>query len=695
MSRKQHKDRRIRGRELHVMSGRDLAAQKRMKNPLTELTPKVVRNLYETYRKGFMADIQLNWDAIEEYDETLGTVVDRRQSALGEMDWDVRIDQRLVGDNAALQELAEQQRVYMTARFNRVGNLMEAVKWLGMANFRRATFVQVFEQPGVDEEVWRRVPPWCISHPDHEGPWVYDEAAATYPHKADEVLMEHVIFREVERPIDLPCLALVVAKNMGITNWDGFLDTFGIPAVMVKMPPDTTDERREEFMDIAREIIGDGRGVFPDGTEINTIEATQNFANSFTERVDWCDKAMVRRATGGMLTVLAESGSGTLAGSAHMEAFRQLAANDAASVAECINRQYTRRVLAAVFPGQPALVRFDLIPPVTDDRAAQAQILATLAGAGFKPSAEVVSEMMGFEVTEAQPPQTPGMPMLNTAAPSVITNAASVPHAQDRLSEAGAVGQEHLSEAELDALQALASGGLSAEALQGTSQAIADTLQGAISNGCNKLDCEEHPHDRQEEREPWEKRLGELDAADAKEDNLRAAGYDEDTIKRVTGERRALSPEEHEQINRFIDDRPKIKQEILSKIPDGGLKIDLSKQGLSETTYTKKAAREMLSDKAIDASVRNGCPVSAHVEAVRRTPELVDQSEFKGNTAPTKKKNKIDKISHLEAPFQADDKKNYIAHYTVHHPKPNPQQPNKPAGSPRLYFLFIRKGKPE
>ena len=51
--------------------------------------------------------------------------------------------------------------------------------------------------------------------------------------------------------------------------------------------------------------------------------------------------------------MLTESGSGTLAGSAHQEAFRQVAKADAVMVAEALQRDFDAPMLAAAFPGWP------------------------------------------------------------------------------------------------------------------------------------------------------------------------------------------------------------------------------------------------------------------------------------------------------------------------------------------------------
>ncbi len=207
------------------------------------------------------------------------------------------------------------------------------------------------------------------------------------------------------------------------------------------MPPGTSDDQRDEYASIIKEISSDGAGVYPDGGEIHTVETSAANADAFSSRAEWCDKALVRRATGGLLTVLAESGSDTLAGSAHMEAFRQIAANDAISIAECINRQYVRRRIAAQFPGQPVLVYFKLTPPVINDRAATVQMLCQLAGQRWRATDEAVSEEVGMEVhTEAQ----------NAPQPEALANRSS-----EQQSAEDSPGEAPLTAGELAALRAL------------------------------------------------------------------------------------------------------------------------------------------------------------------------------------------------------------------------------------------------
>ena len=136
MSNAKNKHRNIRkGGHVKTVRYHDLLRAKRTQNPLSGLNPAKVRRLYELYREGKYADVQLAWDALEEYDDMLGTVLERRQSALGEMEWDVLIDARAVGASSltdgSLSTPTQGSRLFCHRRFQR-GSLMffHAFRWL-------------------------------------------------------------------------------------------------------------------------------------------------------------------------------------------------------------------------------------------------------------------------------------------------------------------------------------------------------------------------------------------------------------------------------------------------------------------------------------------------------------------------------------------------------------------------------------
>lgn len=490
------KHRRIRRGHIRTVRYHDLLRSKRAANPLSGLNPARLRRLYELYREGKYADVQLAWDALEEYDDMLGTVLNRRQAALGEMEWDVLIDARAVAGDAELQTLAEQQQSTIAQRLRRVANLIDAIKWLGLADFRRYAALEVTIDPVSLAERWLPIHHWLLCRPSLEGAWCYNENAESSCSRVELIDMSRIIMREVSRPIDLTAMFLLSAKEAAVDGWDSFLEVFGNPALFFKMPPGTSDSQRDEYAKIIKEISSDGAGVYPDGGEIKTVETTAATADAFSLRAEWCDKALVRRATGGLLTVLAESGSGTLAGSAHMEAFRQLAANDAISICEAINRQYIRRILAEAHPGQPCLVYMTLTPPVVNDRAATVSMICQLASQRWRVSDQAVSEELGMEVsTEEAPAAAPGM---GYPAAGVLANTAPT------VELTAEPDNPPLTDAELAAFRSLANP--NPERMEQRRAEVETALRDAadldapaeddedvVANGCTKPGCPKHP----------------------------------------------------------------------------------------------------------------------------------------------------------------------------------------------------------
>lgn len=637
MSNAKNKHRNIRkGGTVKTVRYHDLLRAKRTQNPLSGLNPAKVRRLYELYREGKYADVQLAWDALEEYDDMLGTVLNRRQSALGEMEWDVLIDARAVGEDAAMQALAEEQQDFITRRLRAVENLSDAIKWLGLADFRRYSALEVLTAGG--GERWLPIHHWLLCRPALEGAWCYNENAETSCTRVEPIDMSAVLLREVARPIDLVAMFLISAKEAAIDGWDSFLEVFGNPALFFKMPPGTSDDQRDEYASIIKEISSDGAGVYPDGGEIHTVETSAANADAFSSRAEWCDKALVRRATGGLLTVLAESGSGTLAGSAHMEAFRQIAANDAISIAECINRQYVRRRIAAEFPGEPVLVYFTLTQPMINDRAATVNMLCQLAGQRWRATDEAVSEEVGVEVhTEEAAPQPP---MMNTNPHTLGTPPAEpVLNAGETLEKPNREEEPPLTEDELAAFRGLsepnrermeqhraeveqalrAAADLDGES--GTKVPSSDeesSEEEVVANGCNKPDCPKHPRLMDVTGSNRHKQKGSRGSSGNPNAKKRNSNSDGKQAKNEVSESGESRPKERPVYN----PKASIPQEELKKSSD----FMKTQEGRKLSAWKEKSQNKTRRDGVTFSQVHEPI-VSSNKRTSERINELVESAE--------------------------------------------------------------------
>lgn len=505
----------------------DILHSREQKNSLPWLNPEKARDLFSAWRKGEIAEVQLTWDQLEEYDETLATVLGARLGALAEMSWRVVIDSEAVGEDPALSEQAKAQQATLNRHLNAVENIDEALLHLGMADFRGVAALEITGNAPVGYR-WEVIEPWCLARPTRRGAWYYNANADPVPTALEELDPEHVIIREA-RPIDLPAMFLICAKHHSIGGWDSFIDVFGNPSVFFEMPPNTDEARAKEYEAIVRRIIGEGRGTVPAGGKFQTIETVQTKADVFSERAKWCNEQLITLAMGGLLTVTTAPDSGTLAGNAHADSLARLASLSARSISAAVQRQFCLPVLRREHAGVAPLVRFVFAPKEQEDKSAQAQLISTLAAAGYHPSAETVSELIGFEV-EFTPPSSPaeapgGMfPLANATQAAgymptqegegVIENTcnrfaqqpvetleengagtlsqnAPSPSADPR--QNSAKGQSDttgdgapLTEAELTALQTLLGGGLNTAQIERDAQNAQSVLEGAMREGLGK-----------------------------------------------------------------------------------------------------------------------------------------------------------------------------------------------------------------
>ena len=180
------------------------------------------------------------------------------------------------------------------------------------------------------------------------------------------------------------------------------LELYGIPSVFLVGPPNTPESKQAEYQTIAEALIADGRGYLPHGSDIKFVNGGGNHP-PFRERIEYLDRQITLVATGGLLTMLAESGSGTLAGTAHTETFLQIARGDALTLSEVFQEHVDGPLLAEFFPGEPALAYFEFAPPAGDEVSRVIQDAAALAGAGYQVDRAELSEKTGYQLESAPP----------------------------------------------------------------------------------------------------------------------------------------------------------------------------------------------------------------------------------------------------------------------------------------------------
>jgi len=318
------------------------------------------------------------------------------------------------------RSLAARQAAFLRDAYERIANLREAITFLALAEFRGyAHLERHFDSRGRTVRL-QPVPQWFWARLGPDAPWQYNaEARPGLPMPQYPVLdPAQILYREVDSPIDEIALIAHIRQGLSQKDWDAFVETYGLPPLFLELPPDVPAEREQEYQAMAEAIIGDARGTMPNGTRVQTIDAGARGQNPFAEHLRYQDEQIVLAATGGKLTALAESGTGTLAGSAHQNAFDDITEAEAVVLAEVFQRQFDAPLLAQEFPGQPQLAYFELALVREIDPATVVEHALVLAKAGYEIDPSELSEKTGYtlKLRDYPLPQTVTPPAPNFPA---------------------------------------------------------------------------------------------------------------------------------------------------------------------------------------------------------------------------------------------------------------------------------------
>lgn len=438
-------------------------------NPLRGLTiAKAVQYLEEGDR-GAYSELQWLYRYIERRDATLRGGKRHLISAVSGMDWEIKQveESRLPAGFTKAQ--AEAQAVTLRTAYDAIVNLTEAIEFLALAEFRGFAHLEKVWEGG---RIVRLAPieQWYWCRRGLTGEWQYNRDARPGRVQGESVDPAGLVVREIDDPINEIALLCHVRKQLGRKDEDGYIESFGVPSIFAIMPPNVPQGREGEYQDLAEQVIGDSRGALPHGADIKTVEAGGRGVAPFRAYQEALDKEMVMAITSGALTMLAESGTGTLAGGAHSETFMRVARALARRISATLQEQFDLAILAAAHPGQPPLAYFDILSNEETDIGEVVKDVASLKAAGFAVDASWLEEKTGYPVhaAAAVTPPVPGagkVPALPNRKPDVR------PDEEARRTEPEDITEEFLAEA---------LGELSA-AMQSDCKPVADRIAAILS----------------------------------------------------------------------------------------------------------------------------------------------------------------------------------------------------------------------
>lgn len=400
-------------------------------NPLRGLTMSRAVSYLEEGERGAYADLMWLYRFIEKRDATLRGGKRSLLSAVAEMDWDIKqVDDKKL-PRGFTKAQAEAQAITLRTAYDAISNLSDAIEFLGLAEFRGFAHLEKIE--GVSAGVpmvteLRPVEQWYWCREGLHGEWQYNGTARAGRVKGEEIDRSRFIIREIDDPINEIALIAFVRKSLGRKDEDGFIESFGIPSIFAIMPQNVPQGREAEYQDLADQVISDSRGTLPHGSDIKTLDAGARGVAPFRSYQEALDKEIVMAITSGQLTMLAESGSGTLAGGAHSDTFMRVARALARRITTVMQRQFDLQILAAAHPGQPPLAYFEILAHEETDVGDVVKDVQSLKSAGYNVETGWLAEKTGYPVSVA--PGQPGQsgPLPNRAMPDTLKREQHTPH---------------------------------------------------------------------------------------------------------------------------------------------------------------------------------------------------------------------------------------------------------------------------
>lgn len=203
------------------------------------------------------------------------------------------------------------------------------------------------------------------------------------------------------------CFWPLAFKKGGLKFWMLFVEKYGMPKAIGKVPPTATEKEQQDFLKMLAGLVRDAVAVIPQTGSVELLEAGSANANPHKAIVDWADQAMSKAWLGETLTTEQTSSGGTQAmATVHNDVRADLALDDAAMIESSIN-QLIRWIYEINWPNEKEIPWMNIILP-EDLQEARLNRDIKLTQLGVKFNAQYITDVYGidekyFEMTEVQP----------------------------------------------------------------------------------------------------------------------------------------------------------------------------------------------------------------------------------------------------------------------------------------------------
>ena len=349
-------------------------------------------------RRGAFARQMLIWDEIIYSDGLLGMLYSRMVESVAMQGWKI--------DAADDSPEAQRQKNALEEFYHSVNGLQQSFGQLASAMFYGYAHLQYIE------DSWGRrfefIPQRYWVRPGELNQWQFNPQCYIGVDTGESVEDETLVVMEHRYPILFPAARASFERNHAKITWDNHMDRYGSAPVIITAPKDASAAVMDALERACEQLKSGASIVLPPDCKAEPLKASNINENYFLSRINMADKDQVRFVMAGTLTVLNESGSGTLAGSAHTDSWNAVVSAVCSKVAEAFNTAISPLILG---DGEP-LARLHITFDTVQTPLQKAEEIAALADGGVRPEKTEIEEKIGMSIEDSREP-VPAMAAVN------------------------------------------------------------------------------------------------------------------------------------------------------------------------------------------------------------------------------------------------------------------------------------------
>ena len=356
-------------------------------------------------RRGAFARQMLIWDEIIYSDGLLGMLYSRMVESVAMQGWKI--------DAADDSPEAQRQKNALEEFYHSVNGLQQSFGQLASAMFYGYAHLQYIE------DSWGRrfefIPQRYWVRPGELNQWQFNPQCYIGVDTGESVEDETLVVMEHRYPILFPAARASFERNHAKITWDNHMDRYGSAPLIINAPKDASPAVMDALERAGEQLKSGATIVLPPESPAAPLNASNINENYFLSRINMADKDQVRFVMAGTLTVLNESGSGTLAGSAHTDSWNAVVSAVCSKVAEAFNTAISPLILG---DGEP-LARLHITFDTVQTPLQKAEEIAALADGGVRPEKTEIEEKIGMSIEDSREP-VPATAAVNRDGPASL-----------------------------------------------------------------------------------------------------------------------------------------------------------------------------------------------------------------------------------------------------------------------------------